>query len=75
MKSIMINVPELLNKVREISEDGMTFVRLSIINETTDQSLYSPSFLHFEAYSGDGYANDYESIDKADYCYIEKRSS
>lgn len=75
MKSIIVNVPELIKKVQELSRDKMTYVKISIVNESMDQNIFYPSCLHFEAYSSDGYPLDYESIDQVDYCYTEEQSA
>jgi hypothetical protein len=75
MKTILVNVPELMQKVLELTKDKRLFVKISILNESMDQSIYYPSCLHFEAFTDDGYPVDYESIDQADYCYIEDQSA
>lgn len=68
MRSIRVHIPALLDKIREMSDDNMTYVRLSICDETIDQSICHPAFMHFEATAPDGSAVDYESIDAVDVC-------
>ena len=63
MKCIRVPMEPLLKKVQEIANENMTSIKLSINDESIDQSELFPSFLHFEGYAKDGTATDYESID------------
>ena len=68
MKSIQIHIPELLEKVREMSDRHMETVTLSIQDEAIDQGVLHPAFLHFEACAQDASAVDFESIDALNCC-------
>ena len=63
MKSIQVPIPALLSIIKEMSNDHMECVRLTISDEVIDQSTYYPAFLHFEAYKKDASVIDYESLD------------
>ena len=69
MKRIVISVQDLLNRVLELSGDNIQYVELSIIDETIDQGIRNPGFIHFEGYSNTGAAKDYESIDSSETFY------
>ncbi len=63
MKSIEVHIPTLLRKIQEMACGNMSTVRLTINEEITDQDVLFPAFLHFEAFTADGSAMDYESVD------------
>ncbi|NLV49831.1 MAG: hypothetical protein GXY20_03955, partial [Clostridiales bacterium] len=65
MNSILLRVSSLLSKVRTLSDDGMVEVKLTLNDEAVDQGVYFPAFVHFEAFSEDGSAFDYECVDSA----------
>lgn len=63
MKSIMVHIPALLERVQKMSNDNMENVELTICDKMTDQDRVFPAFVHFGAYNADGFAEDYESVD------------
>ncbi len=63
MKNIRVSIPELLNKIKQMSDDEMVEVDLTLIDKSIDQNTIWPPFIHFEAISQDGRIFDYESID------------
>lgn len=66
MKSIQVNIPELLRKIQQMENENMETVKLSIHDEILDQNSQFPAFLYLEAYTKDGFIADYDSIDS---CY------
>ncbi len=55
MKTVQIPISDLLRVLEKMSNDNMKTVMITVNEEVFDQ--------HLEAYTKDGQAKDYESID------------
>jgi hypothetical protein len=65
MDAIVVSVKDLFNKVREIKNDNMDFVEVSLLDPFIDDGETVPPSLGFDAWSkNDDYLSvNYESIE------------
>ena len=63
MNSITVHIPALLKKIQEMASHNMVNVKMTICDKAIDQDSIFPAFLNLEAYTEDGFIEDYESID------------
>lgn len=70
MKNILIRLVDLQSIVQAASNDNMTYLKLSVIQEEFDQNVINPSFLHVEAFTEGGLVKDYETIDSVNFIKV-----
>mgnify|MGYP001023498697 CR=1 FL=1 len=63
MKIVQVPISELLHALEKMSKDNMVTVNLTISEEVFDQDMYYPAFIHLEAFTNEGAARDYDTID------------
>lgn len=61
----IVPVPELYEKIREILNDGMDFVEISLLEPDDEDEI--PAGVHFEAFRKGSYGSvNYEEVDVID---------
>ena len=68
MSSIVLRVPELLERVAEMKSNGCDYVRLEFYEAENDE----PAFLHFDGYKANdpGCIIDYEELEDVPFEYL-----